>query len=465
MKRVGVTGASGFIGRALVEALATRGDAVRAIVRDPKTTAFPHGVEVRQLDLMREPDAAAVTAFDGLDAVVHLAGESVAGRWTAEKKKKIHESRQLSTRHLVAAMRACSQPPRTLVSASASGYYGSRGDEPLVEESPPGGNFLARVCVDWEFEARKAGEFGVRVVCMRQGIVIGRDGGALAAMLPPFKLGLGGPLGSGTQWWPWIHIEDDIALYLFAIDRDDLAGAVNAVSPDVSNNARFSHALGRALRRPSFATAPGPALKVALGEFADTLLTSQLMLPAKAEDLGFAWQHERLDQTLLDLLDPGSKREPATQHFEASEKITGNAMEAFNFFADVSNLRALDPPDLQFHFKTPLPVEMRRGTVIEYSFKLHGVTAHWKTCITKWQPPHRFTDVQLKGPYLMWRHDHDFEPRADGIVVRDSIEYVLPLAPLSNLALPMVRSDMRRIFDYRSMQLSRLLLPKPSQGA
>jgi len=461
MKRVGVTGASGFIGRALVAALARRGDVVRAIVRDPQATTFPPGVEVRQLDLMREPDAAAVKAFEGLDAVVHLSGESVAGRWTAEKKKKIRESRQVTTRHLVAAMRARSQPPRTLVSASASGYYGSRGDEPLSEESAPGGDFLARVCVDWEFEARKAGEFGVRVVWMRQGIVLGRDGGALAAMLPPFKLGVGGPLGSGAQWWPWIHIEDDVALFMLAIDREDLAGAMNAVSPDVSTNARFSHALGHALHRPSFASAPGPALKIALGEFADTLLTSQLVLPAKAEEHGFAWQHERLDQALLDLLDPGSKREPATQRFEASEKITANPLEVFNFFADVSNLRALDPPELQFHFKTPLPVEMRRGTIIEYSFKLRGVTVHWKTCITKWQPPDCFTNVQLRGPYLMWRHDHDFEPKTDGIVVRDVIEYALPLAPLSNLALPMVRSDMRRIFDYRSMQLSRLLLPKP----
>lgn len=464
MKRVAVTGASGFIGRALVATLARRGDVVRAIVRDPKRATFPPGVEVRQLDLMREPDSVAVKAFEGLDAVVHLAGESVAGRWTAAKKKSIHESRQLTTRHLVAAMRACPQPPRTLLSASASGYYGSRGDEPLTEESPPGGDFLARVCVDWEFEARKASEFGVRVVCMRQGIVLGRDGGALAAMLPPFKLGIGGPLGSGAQWWPWIHIEDNVALYLFAIDREDLTGAVNAVSPDVATNARFSHALGHALHRPSFAVAPGPALKIALGEFADTLLTSQLILPAKAQDDGFAWQHERLDRALLDLLEPGSKREPATQRFEASEVITANPLEAFNFFADVSNLRALDPPELQFRFKTPLPVEMRRGTIIEYSFKLRGLTVHWKTCITKWQPPKCFTDVQLRGPYLMWRHDHDFEPRPDGVVVRDTIEYALPLAPISNVALPMVRGDMRRIFDYRSMQLSRLLLPKPSQG-
>lgn len=463
MKRIGVTGASGFIGRALIAALTARGDVVRAIVRNPNSATLPQGVEVRQLDLMHEPDSGAMI-FEDLDVVVHLAGESVAGRWTAEKKKKIHDSRQIATRHLVAAMRACAKKPSALVSASASGFYGSRGEEPLSEDSSPGDDFLARVCVDWEFEALKAREFGMRVVCVRQGLVLGRSGGALEAMLPPFKFGIGGPLGSGAQWWPWIHIDDDVALFMFAVDRDDLAGALNAVSPDVTTNARFSHALGYALHRPSFAVAPGPALKVALGEFADSLLTSQLILPAKAEDLGFVWRHERLERALLDLLDPGLKREPATQHFEASEVITAHPLDAFNFFADASNLRALAPPELAFRIKTPLPIEMRRGTIIEYSFKVRGLPARWKTCITKWQPPQCFTDVQLRGPYLMWRHDHDFEPRPDGIVVRDSIEYALPLAPLSNVALPMVRGDLRRIFDYRSAQLSRLLLPKPAHA-
>jgi uncharacterized protein len=459
VKRIGVTGASGFIGRALIAALAERGDFVRAFVRDPNAATFPPGVEVRPLDLMREPDSTANGALEGLDAIAHLSGESVAGRWTAEKKKKIHDSRQLTTRHLVAALRACSQPPRTLVSASASGYYGSRADEPLTEESPPGGDFLARVCVDWEFEARKAGEFGVRVVCLRQGIVLGRDGGALAAMLRPFKLGVGGPLGLGAQWWPWIHIDDDVALYMFAIDREDLTGAINAVSPDVSTNARFSHALGHALRRPSFALAPRPALKIALGEFADTLLASQLMLPAKAEDSCFQWKHERLEKALLDLLDPGTKREPATTRFEASEKITASPLEVFNFYSNATNLRALAPPELQFRIVTPLPIEMRRGTIVEYTLKVHGLPVRWKTCITKWRPPSCFTDVQLRGPYKMWRHDHDFEPRSDGVVVRDTVEYALPFAPFSNVALPMVRGDVRRIFDYRSTQLSRLLLP------
>ena len=458
MKRIGVTGASGFVGRALVAALTERGDFVRAFARDP-SAAFPSGVEVQPLDLTREPDSRAAQALEGLDAIAHLSGESVAGRWTAEKKKKIHDSRQLTTRHLVAAMRACSRPPRTLVSASASGYYGSRGDEPLSEESTPGGDFLARVCVDWEFEARKAGEFGVRVVCLRQGIILGRDGGALAAMLPPFKLGVGGPLGSGAQWWPWIHIEDDVALYLFAIDREDLSGAINAVSPDVATNARFSQALGHALRRPSFALAPRPALKIALGEFADTLLASQLVLPAKAEDAGFQWKRERLERALLDLLDPGTKREPATTRFEASEKIPASPLEVFDFYSNAANLRALAPPELQLQVVTPLPIEMRRGSVVEYALKVHGLRVGWKTCITKWLPPSCFTDVQLRGPYIMWRHDHDFEPRSDGVVVRDAIEYVLPFAPFSNVALPMVRGDMRRVFDYRSTQLSRLLLP------
>jgi uncharacterized protein len=461
VKRIGVTGASGFIGTALVGALLDRGDFVRAFVRNPNTARLPSGAEVRQLDLTSDTNTAnASKMLEGLDAVVHLAGESVSGRWTAQKKKQIHDSRQLTTRRLVAAMRACSQPPRTLVSASASGYYGSRRDAPLTEESSPGGDFLARVCVDWEFEANKAGERGVRVVCMRQGLVLASGGGALGAMLPPFKFGAGGPLGSGAQWWPWIHITDNVALYLLAIDREDIAGAVNAVSPDIATNARFSQALGHALRRPSLAFAPSPALKIVLGEFAATLMASQLILPAKAEDSGFVWRHESLDHALLDLLDPDSGRDPGTVRFESSEKIRAGPLEAFDFFSSPANLQALAPPELQFHLITPLPIEMRRGAIIEYTLKMRGLPVRWKTLITKWRPGVSFTDVQLRGPYSLWRHDHDFEPSTDGVVVRDTIDYALPLAPLSNLALPMVRSVMRRIFDYRGMQLSRLLLPK-----
>ena len=456
MTRVGVTGASGFIGSAVVAALLERGDSVRAFVRDPGAAKLPQGAQVCQLDLARAGDPARVTAaLEDLDAIIHLAGETVAGRWTREKKLKIHDSRQITTRNLVAAMRACARPPRVLVCASASGYYGSRGDEPLVESTPPGSDFLARVCVDWEREAGRAAEFGSRVVCLRQGLVMGQ-GGALAAMLPPFRFYAGGPLGSGAQWWPWIHIEDDVKLFLFALDHVAISGPVNAVSPDLATNARFSQALGHALRRPSLAFAPAVALKAVLGEFAQELLASQLMLPAKAQDHGFAWDHESLDQALLDLLDPGSGRRTGTSRFAVAEKVAAAPAKVFEFFSSTANLQALTPPEMRLHM-IAAPAPMRRGEIIEYELKVHGVPLRWKTLIAQWQAGEWFVDVQLRGPYLLWRHRHDFEPGADGVVVRDTIDYALPLAPLSGVALPMVRADLRRIFDYRREQMSRLI--------
>jgi len=458
VKRIGITGASGFVGTALIAALLKRGDAVRAFTRDPAAKGFPDGVEARRLDLMSDADpSVAAEHFAGLDAVVHLAGETVAGRWTAAKKKLIGDSRRISTRNLVAALRACSQRPRTLVSASASGYYGSRGDEPLDESAAPGDDFLARVCVDWEDQANAASSFGTRVICLRQGLVLGRDGGALAAMLGPFRSCAGGPLGSGAQWWPWIHLEDDIALILFAIDRDDVAGPLNAVSPDIANNARFSQALGHALRRPSLAFAPALALRVVLGEFSETLLASQLLLPAKAEDLGFVWRHESLDDALLDLLDPGSGRAAGTTRFESTERVAARKDAVFAFFSRPENLEALTPPRLGFHLLTPPPIEMRRGAIVEYDLRVHGVPVRWKTLIARYTPGVGFVDYQLRGPYLLWRDRHDFEEDGDGVIVRDTVEYALPLAPLSAVALPLVRGDVRQIFEYRRTRVALLL--------
>lgn len=458
MKTIGVTGASGFIGAALVKALSLRGDRVRAFVRDPSDVAFPSGVEVRRLDLARANIADIAAELAGLDAVCHLAGESVSGRWTEEKKRKIHDSRELTTRNLVTAMWECPARPAVLTCASASGYYGSRGDEPLDESSRPGDDFLAHVCIDWEREAQVAEEFGTRVVRLRQGLVLGRDGGALAAMLPPFRACVGGPMGSGRQWWPWIHLEDAIAAWIFVLDREDISGAFNAVAPDPSTSARFAQALGHALGRPALVPAPGVALKIALGEFAESLLASQLLLPAVAQDKGFPWKHPHLETALIDLLDRSGRRSPRTQRFEATELVKAPLPKVFAFFSDPGNLEALTPPTLRLQILTPLPVEMKRGTVIDYRLRLSSVPVRWRTLITRWDPPRGFEDIALRGPYQLWRHEHRFEAKDDGSVeVRDAVEYSLGLAPLSDVALPIVRRNVGGIFAYRATQLRSLL--------
>ena len=458
MKRIGVTGASGFIGTALVEALLARGEQVIAFSRGGNLPASLGRARIELLDVTSKGCVPALAAaLEGLDAVVHLAGETVAGRWSQAKKQRIHDSRQLGTRNVVDAMRACTAGPRAFVCASASGYYGSRHDEPLTEEAPPGDDFLARVCVDWEREAMRAADFGIRTVCLRQGLVLAAHDGALAQMLPVFRAGVGGPLGSGSQWWPWIHLEDDVALMLFAIDHDACRGAVNAVSPDLTTNARFSQALGHALRRPSLAYAPSLALGLVLGEFAQTLLSSQLMLPARAQDLGFVWRHESLDRALLDIVDPDSGREPRLTVFESSQVVEAALPRVFLFFSDPVNLAVLTLPALDFRILTPGPIEMRRGCVLDYQLRVRGFPLRWKTLVERWELQTRFIDLQLRGPYLLWRHRHDFVPVDGGIEVRDRIEYALPLAPLSDLALRTVAADLRRIFTYRRARLRALL--------
>ena len=452
MRKVGVTGANGFIGQAVVSELRRRGDYVRVLVRDPNRVSFPAGVEARQVDLLKEPPVAAVA---GLDAVIHLAGETVAGRWTPSKKHAIEASRVQGTRNLVEALRTAASRPLVLISASASGYYGDRDDEPLRESSSPGGDFLARVCVAWEAEAMTAQQVGARVVCLRQGLVLDAGGGALEQMLPVFRWGVGGALGTGRQWWPWIHREDAVRLFLHALDHEQLTGAVNAVAPDVATNARFARALGHAIRRPAFAAAPRTALRAMLGEFADTLLSSQLMLAFKAEDSGFVWRHPSLEEALLSI--NRSHRPPALQRFEQEQTVSATLPRVAAFFRDPGNLARLTPPAYQWRDVGKLEGPVQPGSVLEHQLRVHGVTVLWKSLITRWQGDAGFTDAQVRGPFGFWRHRHAFAARDGGTLVRDMVDYGAPYAPIGDVVLPLVRRDIEQSFDYRKRRIAELL--------
>jgi uncharacterized protein (TIGR01777 family) len=242
--------------------------------------------------------------LDGVDTVVHLAGEPVAeGRWTAAKKARIEQSRVRGTREIVRAVERATPRPRVLVCASAVGIYGSRGDERLTEESEPGAGFLASVCVAWEREAAKAEQHGVRVVSVRIGIVLAREGGALAEMMPLFRKGLAGKLGDGSQWMPWIHVDDVVGLLLFAAKDERVRGPLNACAPEPVMNATFTRALGAALHRPTFMTAPAPLMRLALGEKAEIVLASARAIPARALALGYTFRHTSLDEALRDLVE------------------------------------------------------------------------------------------------------------------------------------------------------------------
>jgi uncharacterized protein len=235
------------------------------------------------------------------DAVIHLAGEPVGQRWTAAAKERIRDSRVQGTRRLVEAMASIPQPPRILVCASAIGYYGARGDEVLTETSAPGHGFLSEVCVAWEREAQAAESLGTRVVRMRTGLVLDRNGGALARMLPPFRMGLGGPLGSGRQWMSWIHIQDLVALFVYALEHP-LSGPVNGVAPEPVTNVEFTRALASALHRPAILPMPTAALQLMFGEMSEMLLASLRVLPSAAEAGGFTFRYPNIRQALSALL-------------------------------------------------------------------------------------------------------------------------------------------------------------------
>ena len=300
--RVLIAGATGFVGRALVHALMERGDRRVALTRDPERArmALPGLVHAHAWDPLAGPPPA--DAFEGVDAVVNLMGESVVGRWTQRKRGAILESREAATRNLVLGMRdAAGAAPRTLVSASAVGYYGHRGEEELTEDAPPGEGFLSGVCVQWEAAASEMSSSGTRVVLLRTGLVAGRGGGFLAPLSRLTRFGLGGPAGSGRQWWPWVHLDDVVGLILHALDNEAVQGPLNVCAPAPARQREVASALGRILRRPAFAPAPAFVLRRVLGEFATELLNSRRAVPAAALASGYAFRHTDLDAALRDI--------------------------------------------------------------------------------------------------------------------------------------------------------------------
>jgi uncharacterized protein len=300
--KITITGATGLIGQALVKELLARGDEVTVLSRNPdKAKAALPGVEA--LAWARpEAEPAPVEAIEGRDVVVHLAGEPVAQRWNAKVKERIHASRDAGTRNLVAAIGSAVSKPRALVSSSAVGYYGKRGDERIPEDTPAGDDFLARVCVAWEREALAAREHGLRVALIRTGIVLAESGGALEKMLPPFKMGVGGPVAGGRQYMPWIHLDDVVGLYVAAIDGDGYEGPLNASAPEPVTNKAFSKALGRVLKRPAVSPVPAFAIKVLYGEMAEIVTEGQRAVPERTQAAGYAFRHPELEAALRDAL-------------------------------------------------------------------------------------------------------------------------------------------------------------------
>jgi uncharacterized protein (TIGR01777 family) len=299
-----IAGGSGFLGKALATRLLEAGHTVSILSRNPSATrqSFPDRVAVEQWDARTV--GSWIRLVEGADAVINLTGESIgARRWTQTQKERIKSSRIDSTRAIVEALRQAPHRPRVLVNQSAVGYYGNVPFVPVEEDHPPGNDFLAHVAVQWESEAHKATELGVRVVIPRTGVVLSAQGGALPRLLPPFRFFIGGPLGSGSQWFPWIHLDDEIGAMMFVVEKETIEGAVNFAAPGSVTMKEFCAALGKALRRPSWAPVPGFVLKVILGEMAGPLLLNgQRVIPRKLLDAGYAFRYPTVYEALQDIL-------------------------------------------------------------------------------------------------------------------------------------------------------------------
>jgi uncharacterized protein (TIGR01777 family) len=297
--KVAVTGATGTIGREVVRALRERRHEVTVLSRDPHRARSTLGEGVEAF-AWRSPkdESPPAEALRGRDGIVHLLGEPLAQRWTDSAKREIRDSRVLSTRNLVTALRDLEERPAVLVSQAASGYYGPRGEERVDESEPPSEDFLAQLVVEWEDAARDAEELGVRVVTTRTGIVLSREGGALKEMLLPFRLGVGGPVAGGGQYMPWIHVEDTAGALVFCLENEAASGAVNLSAPEPATNKEFSKALGRVLRRPAVMPVPGLAVKLLYGEMATTVTSGVRMVPSRLEALGYRFRHPQLEDAL-----------------------------------------------------------------------------------------------------------------------------------------------------------------------
>lgn len=451
--RILITGATGLIGREVGKILAGKGHEVFVVSRSKSKALeilpFPCQVIVADLSKGRIVDP----RMESIEAVINLMGETIAGeRWTETKKKKIHESRVIGTRNLVASL---PKNLRCFVSGSAMGFYGDTGEKIASESAPAGSDFLAQVCKEWEEEAAKAPG---RRVSIRTSIVLARHGGALDQMLLPFRAGVGGALGSGQQWMSWIHLHDIVNLFVFALENPQVSGALNGSAPQPVRNKDFSREFAKALGKWLGPNVPALALKLLFGELADSLMASNRLSATRVQELGFKFEFEFLIQALGDVCEPFKKGE---EEFYAEQFVPAPPEKLFSFFKEAHNLEAITPPTLNFSLVNMSTPAIGQGTLLDYRLKIHGVPANWRTEIDEWEPPYKFVDNQLRGPYRKWHHTHEFRPFCGGTLMIDCVRYRLPLGFIGWLAgSQFIRKDVENIFAFRRKYIAKMDLER-----
>tara|TARA_R110002096_G_scaffold42143_4_gene113667 strand:+ start:95022 stop:96530 length:1509 start_codon:yes stop_codon:yes gene_type:complete len=465
--KIFMTGATGFVGRSLSLQLQRDGHVLRVLTRSPEKAQATLGRDV-QVVSMNDFSTTGPNALEGCEAVINLAGEPVVGRrWSAAQKARLWDSRVGITQTLVGNIARLASPSPVLISASAVGYYGNRIDSEIDETANAGSDFLADLCVAWEEAALQAQALGTRVVTLRTGIVLGQGGGALAKLAPLFRMAVGGRIGDGKQFVPWIHISDLVNAIEAALHNESITGPVNTVGPTPLTNRTFTKALAEAVHRPAVLPVPAPLLRLAMGESAMTLLGGQRAVPAKLLANKFEFQFPTLDAALYDLLEDTmgctiskAKNIPDSSYMEVRRPIYELRQETVvhapidqvsAFFSQAENLGLLTPPNVDFSITSETPIEMSKGAEISYTIKIGKLPISWKTRIEAWEPEKRFVDAQMKGPYRCWWHQHTFRAAGNRTIMEDRVLYALPLGILGRIAHRLKVSRMLlEIFTYRT---------------
>ena len=453
--RVVVTGATGLIGKTLVSQLVGNGGSVAVLTRNVQKAKDVLPLDVDVFHWSPSSDVPSLESLEGSDAVVHLTGETIQGRWNKTKKNLIFQSRVKSTCNLVSAIMAMEKPPTRVVSASAAGYYGDRADEKLTESSKRGEGFLPEVVGAWENSLEPLHSAGIGITPLRLGVVLSEHGGALKQLLLPWKLGIGVKIGNGSQWWPWIHLSDVIGLIDQALKGNLPIGPVNAVAPEEVTQSEFANALAKSLNRPRVLRVPELLIRALLGEMSCELTGSRRVVDSSSN---YEYRFPSLNQALIDLLSHGMRTQNGQRSFQTEMWVGEPIDKVFDFFADPNNLEEITPPWLKFKVMSPQPLSVGFGAIIDYRLHIHGVPISWQSEITEWDPHRRFVDVQKKGPYHQWVHTHEFKPSAGGTLVRDTVNYNVPGGIIADKLL--VRRDLEHIFGYRQSKLTELLTPK-----
>jgi uncharacterized protein (TIGR01777 family) len=455
-----ITGATGFIGKVVCEALSREGHELVAITRDPVNarSLIPAPHQALKWDFSESVPPDDLQLIQDVDAVIHLAGEPILGkRWNSAIKDQLYHSRVANTRSLISLLKShCNYFPKVFITASAIGFYGNRGDDILDEASSPGTDFLAQLCQDWEKASFDQPMNKTRQVALRIGIVLGQGGGALEQMLDPFSLALGGPLADGSQWMSWIHRDDLVEIILECLRNEKLSGPINCCAPHPVTNREFTACLTKNLNTVGLITIPKFVLKAAFGEGSCVLLSSQRINPFQLIKASYHFKYPTLESALAAILS-----DSYSQGYSELQKkcwLPFPIQEVFKFFSEASNLERITPPWLGFHILSQSTKDIKHGTTIDYRLKIHGIPILWRSEISSWNPPNEFTDIQLKGPYRIWKHTHRFSELGNGTLMEDRVLYQIPMGYLGKLvAGKYVKKDIFKIFTYRNTKVIDLL--------